>query len=258
MDHPSQNKLAVHFAKLHIPGQPVVLANVYDGATAKIVASNPAAKAIATASNPIAATEGIADEELTWEQNIARIRTIGSVVAKSGLPLSVDVQDGYADIPQTIRAILNAGAVGCNLEDVDSQTGELRTAEEAIERIKLAKKVAADAGVPDFVINARTDTLAYDGSIEDAISRGRAYIAAGATTAFVWGGPGGRGVRTAEVEQLVNALGGRLNVLLKMSPGSLTIPELRQVGVARVSVGPRLFMAAMEGYTQAANELLTA
>ncbi|KAL2820521.1 phosphoenolpyruvate phosphomutase-domain-containing protein [Aspergillus cavernicola] len=251
-----QNELAIRFRSLHIPGQPLVLTNVYDAATASLIAKHPGTKAIATASFAIAASQGIADNELTLSQNLASLRPIAGAISVNShpkLPLTVDVQDGY-DIAETIKEIIELGAVGCNIEDVDNSTDQMRPLAEAVSRIELALQIAGDYGVPDFAINARTDILGSGGSIEDAIERGTAFLNAGACTVFVWGGPGGRGISREEIEKLVAAFDGRLNVKLVLKDGFLTIPELKQIGVARISMGPELFRAAMRAFEETANK----
>ena len=255
MDVSTQKNLAHHFHSLHVPGKPLVLANVYDAATAKIIISNPHAKAVATASYAIAATYGIDDDDMTLEQNLAAIEKIASVVLPSGLPLTVDTQDGYEDVAKTVREVIRLGAVGCNLEDVDCRTGKLRSMDDAVSRIKLALQAATEAGVPHFAVNARTDVLAYSGKVEEAIERGKAYLAAGANTVFVWGGGGGRGVSSEEVKKLVDAFKGKLNVKLNLGPGFATVKDVSQLGVARVSVGPELFRKAVDAYKDAASKL---
>ncbi|KAL4788096.1 phosphoenolpyruvate phosphomutase-domain-containing protein [Aspergillus varians] len=236
------NELAVRFRNLHVPGQPLVLANVFDAATASVIANHPATTAIATGSFAIAVSQGVADNELTLSQNLTTVRSIAATLTVNGLPrlpLSVDVQDGY-NVAETIKELIKLGAVGCNLEDLNNSTDQVRPLPEAVSRIELAVQTACELGVPDFVINARTDILASGGSIDDAIDRGKAFLKAGACTVFVWGGPGGRGVSREEVEELVSAFDGRLNVKLVLRDGFLTIPELRQIGVARISMGPEL------------------
>ena len=97
-----------------------------------------------------------------------------------------------AELSAIIQEVIEIGAVGCNIKDLDSETGELRALEDAVERVRAIARVAAEAGVPDFVVNARTDVLYQVGmSIPDAVVRGRAFLEAGACTVFVWGGPGG-------------------------------------------------------------------
>ncbi|KAE8150004.1 phosphoenolpyruvate phosphomutase-domain-containing protein [Aspergillus avenaceus] len=267
----AQNNLAISFRNLHTPGQPLLLTNIYDAATASIIASHPSTKAIATASYAIAASQGVPDSSLTLPLNLASVRSISAALKctkdASGesiankLPLTVDIQDGYADIAQTITEIINLGAVGCNIEDLDSATGMLRPLPEAVHRIKKAMQTARDLGVPDFVINARTDVLCENpggkpGSIDEAIERGRAFLEAGACTVFVWGGAGGRGVSRGEVAELVAGFSGKLNVKLVLRDGFLTVTELKELGVARISVGPELYRAAMGAFKEKADALL--
>ena len=247
----SQNELAKELKALHIPGQPLVLSNVYDAATAAIVCAHSATKAVATASFAIAATMGVEDDDMTLEENLVGIQNVSKVVGKhAGLPLTTDLQDGY-DIEKAIPAVIRLGAVGCNIEDVDNGKKVLRTKEDAVSRIKRVLSAAAQAGVPDFCVNARTDILGNGGSIEDAIDRGKAYLAAGANTVFVWGGGGGRGVSTEEARQLVKGLGGMVNVMMSLTAGYLKVSELSEIGVARISVGPGLYRAAMKGFSEA-------
>lgn len=248
----TQNDLAKRLKALHTPGKPLVLANCYDAATAQLVINHSSTKAVATASFAIAATRGIKDADLTFDQNLEAIRTIAAVVA--GWPLTVDVQDGY-DIPNTIRQVIEAGAVGANIEDEAHGEDRLRDLDDAVERVKSAKRAAEEAGVPDFCINARTDTLIYGGTIEEAIVRGKAFLAAGATTVYVWGGRG-RGVSRDEVKQLVDALGGMVNVKMDLEPGFLNAKEIAQLGVARISIGPSLYRKAMANFEQNLDNIL--
>ncbi|KAL4993878.1 phosphoenolpyruvate phosphomutase-domain-containing protein [Aspergillus recurvatus] len=266
-----QNNQAIYFRSLHDPNNPLILTNVYDAATTSLVASHPLTKAIATGSYAIAASQGIPDDCLRFPQNLAAIRSIASVLKRNDVPfhqdqtdlslsfpLTVDIQDGYDDIALTIREIINLGVVGCNLEDLDSNTGQLHPLPDAVHRIKAALRAAKESGVPDFVVNARTDVLGClnNGTIEDAIERGKAYLNAGACTVFVWGGAGGRGVSRDEVEKLVKAFEGRLNVKLVLKEGFLTVGELRKLGLARISLGPELYRAAMGAFQERADAVL--
>jgi 2-methylisocitrate lyase-like PEP mutase family enzyme len=103
------------------------------------------------------------------------------------------------------------------------------------------------------VVNARCDVLVQGGEISEVLERGKKYLEAGATTVFVWGGK--RGVSRAEVEQMVKVFGRRLNVSLKMSADGLTIKELAEIGVARISVGPALQFVAMKAFQSEAEKL---
>jgi 2-methylisocitrate lyase-like PEP mutase family enzyme len=254
-----QEERAQLLRALHVPGAPLILCNVYDGATAKIIGENPNCKAIATASYGVAAAQGTEDNDMTLEQNLNGLRAILPVAQKYGKPVTVDLQDGYGHrLEQAIESIIELGAVGCNLEDFDRGSERLFSLEEATARARLVLNTAAKKGVKSFALNARTDILKWGGSIEDAIQRAEAYLEAGATTAFVLGGSKRGGLSRAEIVQLVQALDGKINVLMGLGPGYLTVSELKEIGVARVSVGPGLYRKAMKAYSDAANALVAA
>ena len=203
------------------------------------------------------------DEDLDLPTNLAAIARIRAQIVRENkhelVPLTVDLQDGYGEsLGEAVESVVRLGAVGCNLED--SRTGsvdgsgkartELLSAEEHAERVKIALETAASLGVRDFVVNARTDCVKLGGTVEEAVRRGRIYLDAGATSVFVWGGVE-RGLRDAEVKTLVQGLDGRLNVIYKKgSAGGLSVKELGDMGVARISMGPLLWregMAAIRG-----------
>jgi 2-methylisocitrate lyase-like PEP mutase family enzyme len=245
------NEKAKRLRELCKPGDPVVLTNVYDGASAQAVISHPSTKAVATASFAVAAVFGVADADLTLKDNLAGIRLVSSVVSKTDFPFTADLQDGYDDIGSTIKQAIEAGVVGANIEDVDNKINKLRSVDDAVSRIKAALAAAAEAGVPDFCVNARTDALVFGGSIEDAIARGKAYLDAGAVTVYVWGGPSGRGVSSDEIKQLVEALGGMINLKMNLRPGFFNVQQIADLGVARISVGPEMWAKAMAGFKNA-------
>lgn len=263
-----QNNQAIYFRSLHNPNNPLVLTNIHDAATASLIANHPSTRAIATGSYAVAASQGIPDGDLSLPQNLATIRSIASVLKRNELPfhedptdtslkipLTVDIQDGYDDVALTIKEIIKLGVVGCNLEDLDTKTGQLRSLPDAVHRIQTALRAAAESGVPDFVINARTDVLGCleSDTIEDAIERGKAFLNAGPCTVFVWGGAGGRGVSRDEVGRLVKAFEGKLNVKANLREGFLTVGELRKLGMARISLGPELYRHAMNAFQERAD-----
>ncbi|KAK3724105.1 hypothetical protein LTR37_001227 [Vermiconidia calcicola] len=245
------NEKAKKLRQLCRPGQPLVLTNVWDAASANLVVAHPFTQAVATASYAVAAARGVSDSDLTLEDNLRGIRNVSAVVAKTDLPLTADLQDCYEDIGATIRQAIDAGVVGCNIEDVDNTNGKLRTVDDAVSRIKAVLSAAEEAGVPDFCVNARTDVLPFGGSISEAIYRGKAYINAGASTVYVWGGGGGRGISRDEVRELVEGLGGMINVKMNLRPGYLNVKDLTELGVARISVGPEMYLKAMAGFKDA-------
>ncbi|KAF3127301.1 hypothetical protein TWF703_009997 [Orbilia oligospora] len=241
------NTLARTLKSLHIPGKPLILTNVHDAPTAAAVATHASTKALATASWSIAATQGILDAQLPLSGNLVGIKNVAQGLKNSGFadtkPLSADLQDGYSDIAETIKSAISLGVVGANIEDLktDTSTGheELRPTKEAVERIRTALKAASEAGVPDFVINARTDVLGYGGSIKDAIERGKKYLDAGATT------------------EMVEAFGGKLAVH-GTGPTPLGLKELEEAGVARISYGPWFARRSWKAFGDDAAETLVA
>ncbi|KMU86759.1 hypothetical protein CIHG_04548 [Coccidioides immitis H538.4] len=133
----SADARALQLRQLHTPGKPIVFANVYDPATAKIVASNPSSAALATASFAVAAVHGLDDDDMDLETNVAAVKPIATVAIKHGKPLTVDLQDGYGDrLEEAIEQIIVAGASGCNLEDRDNTTGKLFPLDVAVDRVR--------------------------------------------------------------------------------------------------------------------------
>ena len=244
-----QNILAQKFASYHNPRDSLVLLNAFDAGSATIIAEKPGCKALATASYAVAQCLGFSDDGLTLEQNLQGSAPIIAAGVKAGKPVTCDLQDGYGDkLEQAIKQIIALGAVGCNLEDFDRSRGRLWSVQESAARVKKVKQAAAAAGVPDFVVNARTDVLFEQegATLADAVERGKAYLAAGGTTVFVWGGPRGRGVSREEIQILVKEFGGMLNVSMKLAPGFLNVKDLMEIGVARISIGPGLYRVALD------------
>lgn len=187
----------------------------------------------------------------------------------------MDLQDGYGrDLEEAVTRAVKLGACGANVEDSIPSAGFARGFEgslyplqEQVGRLKKVLDVAGEAGCPDFVLNARCDVfrlvtnphrpeeLGDEVRMGEAVKRGKAYLDAGATTVFFWGG-GGRGLRTAEVERLVRELGGRVAVKLADGEGALTVDELAMIGVARVSLGPGLWSVAQDAVREAASRIL--
>jgi 2-methylisocitrate lyase-like PEP mutase family enzyme len=187
---------------------------------------------------------------------------IARVAAAVHVPVTADIEEGFgatpAQVAETIRGVLAAGAVGVNIEDslhVPSRSGPLRSAEDQAERIAAAREAAESAGVPLF-INARLDTYLRsegdaDGLLDATLARAAAYVAAGASGIFV---PGVVDPKT--VSALVDGIEAPLNVLT--GPGAPPIPQLAAVGVARISLGSSIASAAYGLVQRAAREAFTA
>jgi 2-methylisocitrate lyase-like PEP mutase family enzyme len=257
----TQNDLARTLKSLHIPGNPLILTNVWDAITARSIGSLPGVQALATASYAIAAAAGLEDADLTLDVNLRAIKAIAKVAKEVGKPLTADFQDGFGDeLEAGVREVIRAGVVGINLEDFGRELGlkgglyEVRVAQDRIRRVM---RVAEEEGVPDFVVNARTDALLVGKDIDEAIVRGKAYLEAGASNVFVWGGRERMGTTREEVEKACEAFGGRLNVILvKIQPGGLTVEDLKKIGVARISVGPQLMLLTQKVVVETATSIL--
>lgn len=256
MTNPLADK-ARAFRALHSPDHPLALPNAWDVASARLIEAAGAA-AIATTSAGVAWSLGAADgDELDREQAIALVARIAAAV---DVPVTADIESGFADsadgVAETIAAVIDAGAVGVNLEDSHhGGPSPLRSADQQAERIAAARRAADAAEVPLY-INARTDIFLRgvgpkESRLQDTLDRAAAYLAAGATGIFV---PGV--VDPAIVASLVDGIDAPLNILA--GPGAPTVPELAKLGVARVSLGSGVAEAAYAVAKRTAEELLTA
>ncbi|MER5867440.1 isocitrate lyase/phosphoenolpyruvate mutase family protein [Kitasatospora sp. NPDC002040] len=237
--------------RLHVPGTPLVLANVWDAASARLVAAT-GAPAVATASASVSWTRGVPDGGgLDLAGALAQTEL---VVRAVDVPVTADLEDGLAADPagvgDTVTALLAIGAVGLNLEDAHhGGAAPLRPVAEAAERVAAARAAAEAAGIRLY-LNARTDVfLAGAGDLDEAVERARAYVAAGASGIFV---PGVADAAT--ITELVKALPDvPLNVMA--GPGAPTVAELAALGVARISLGPGLAKVAYAAVRRAAAEV---
>ncbi|MER7571152.1 isocitrate lyase/phosphoenolpyruvate mutase family protein [Streptomyces sp. NPDC126514] len=245
---------ALAFRSLHVPGTPLVLPNAWDTSSARVV-EDAGAPALATTSAGLAWDLGAADGGLLDRDRA--LAAVARIVAAVAVPVSADIESGYADDPagvaETIRAVLALGAVGVNIEDAlyEPGAGPLRPVPEQAERIAAARAAADAAEVPLFV-NARIDTfLRGAGGVEATLERAAAFLAAGADGIFV---PGA--VDPGTVKLLVDGIDAPVNVMA--GPGAPTVSELALLGVARVSVGSAIAQAVHALVRRAARELLGA
>ncbi|MER7925365.1 isocitrate lyase/phosphoenolpyruvate mutase family protein [Streptomyces sp. NPDC096057] len=250
----NQNTLrdrALAFRALHVPGRPLVLPNAWDAASARIVEDTGAA-AVATTSAGVAWALGVPDGDLLGRERA--VAAVARIAASVAVPLSTDIESGFAEDPagvaDTVRAVLAAGAVGVNIEDaLYGGEGVLRPVAEQAERIAAAREAADAEGVPLFV-NARIDTfLRGAGGVDATLERAAAFRAAGADGIFV---PGA--VEPGTVKELADGIDAPLNVLV--GPGAPPVAELAALGVARVSAGSGVALAAYAVVRRAARELL--
>ncbi len=249
----NQTEKAEQFRTLHVPGKPLVLFNVWDAGSAKAVAAG-GAKAIATSSWSVANANGFADgENIPFLLAIDNLRRITSV---TDLPVTFDLESGYGDAPEavgeTISLAIDAGAVGCNLEDSFPANGKLRETFAQVDRIRRARQ-AADSSNIRFFINARTDVFFQraveqhdDAMVVEAIERSEAYARAGADGLFA---PGLTDI--ALVARLAKASPLPLNIMV--GDGTPSLSTLAEHGVARVSYGPQPYLMMMKALQEAAS-----
>jgi len=237
---------------LHAGPEVPVLANVWDCASASIV-EQAGFPAIATSSAGVAYSLGYPDgQQIAMEEMLAVVKRVAAAVS---VPVTADLEAGYGDIAATSAALVESGAVGLNLEDTEGE-GPDALVPVARQRAKIAAVRAAglDRGI-HVVINARTDSfLAQIGDpasrFERSCERLREYIAAGADCVFV---PGVS--REDIIASFVEELRFPLNVLAVA--GTPPIARLKQLGVARVSVGSGLARAALGHVRRVAEALRT-
>jgi 2-methylisocitrate lyase-like PEP mutase family enzyme len=215
---------------LHTDPKLLTLVNVWDVASARVVAQTPGTTAIATASHSIAAMYGYEDGEQIPRDLM--LEAVGRVVDAVDLPVTADLEAGYGDAAETVRRAIGIGVVGCNIED------QMKPLAEAAAVVESVMQAAAAEGVPDFVLNARTDAFLQardrdpDEVLADAIERGRAFLDAGAPVVFV---PGR--LLEEQVVALVAAFG-RQRLTMLPAAAEPSLAWLEGEGVARVSFGP--------------------
>lgn len=233
----------------------LVLPNAWDAASAALIAAG-GARAIATTSAGVSWSLGRPDG-----QNLTRaemVDAVARIAAAVDLPVSADVEGGYGpgedDVAQTVAGVIGAGAVGINLEDSRAPGGPLFAADDQVSRLRAAREAAAAAGLPELVINARTDVYLFGvgpeaGRFDDVVARARSYADAGADSLFV---PGlldldTLAALTSRADLPVNAMAG---------PGAPSVDDLRAAGVRRVTVGQAVAQAAYSLARRAAVEVI--
>jgi 2-methylisocitrate lyase-like PEP mutase family enzyme len=239
----TQKEKAEALRALHVAGDPLVLVNAWDAASARVVASAPGCAAVATASWSIAAAHGYPDgEQIPRDEMIA---AVGLIARSVDLPVTADLERGYSDAGETIALAIEAGAVGCNLEDSDEDA--LRPTAEHAARVAAARANGEELDVP-VVINARTDAylvgLPAEERLAAAIERGEAYMDAGADCIFV---PGLRDIEA--IAELCTHF--PVSVI-----GALPRAELAAAGVSRISYGPGGMGIALAALRREAEALL--
>ncbi len=253
----AQTEKAIQFRTLHRGPGALVLPNAWDVVSARIF-EEAGFPAIATTSAGIAFSLGYPDgQRIAREEMIARIGRIARAVK---VPVTADIESGYGssaeEIARTTREVIEAGAVGMNLEDASHRRDQpLLQLELVVEKIKAAREAAAQLHVP-IVVNARTDVYLLpggnpDASYWEALRRLIAFRDAGAECVFA---PGLNDAPT--IARLAKDVACPLNILV--APGTPSSADRAKLGVARVSVGSGFMRATLGLLRRAAEELKSA
>lgn len=225
---------------LHVPGDPLVLPNAWDVASALTVV-DAGFPVVATASNAVAAMLGYDDGEGAPAEEM--LRAAERIAMAVEVPVTVDAEAGYGlAADELVDRLIGIGAVGCNIEDSDHANGGLVDRDTRAAYIEQMRSAAERAGVP-IVINARVDSffpsspLADDDKLDDAVARAAAYRAAGADCVFP------PGADPTALRAIVEQVDAPVNGGLPLGKGS--IADVAALGVARVSLGPQLYRSAL-------------
>ena len=250
----SQASRAERFRALHDRKSVLVLPNAWDVPSARMF-EDEGFPAVATSSAGMLVSLGYPDgEDIPNREFVSAVRRIAKVLS---VPLSVDVVGGFGNTPESVaksvRAVVSAGAVGINIEDFVHSAKRLLPLEKQLDRLRSLIRLRKSLGVP-FVINARTDAFRYapgddDAKLEEAIRRAKAFRDIGSDCVYPMGL-----TDSATISRFVRALDFPTNVMVRK--GLPAVPELKRLGVARVSFGPSASYAALGLLRRASREVL--
>jgi len=256
MDSSEQKLKAETFRAMHDGGKVLLLPNAWDVASARII-EEAGFGAVATTSAGIAFSLGYPDgQKIPREEMLAAVARIVRAVK---VPVTADVESGYGHSPKdaewTALAVIDAGAVGMNLEDAPGESrNPLAGLSAQLEKIHAVREAGASRGIP-LLLNARTDVFLLQvgepaGRYDETVRRLSAYRDAGADCVFA---PGLRDAAT--ISRLVADLRCPVNILA--GPGSPSVRELQALGVARVSLGSGPMRATLGCLRRVAEEVTT-
>jgi 2-methylisocitrate lyase-like PEP mutase family enzyme len=240
----SQKEKAEEFQSLHESKRILVLPNAWDIPSARIF-EDAGFPAVATSSAALAVSIGYPDGERISKQELFSV--VKKMAGVLSVPLSADIESGFgANIDQlsdTIRRVVESGAVGVNIEDIsDFEKKSLLPVEKQVERIQAVRKMSDSLGIP-LVVNARTDAYRFGSGdeksrLEEAVGRGKAYESAGADCLYPMGL-----TDKESITSFLKAVNKPVNIMARK--GAPTITELEKIGVKRLSLGPGPMYAAM-------------
>ena len=251
MDLPNQTQLAHGFKALHEAHGVFVIPNPWDAGSAKMLASL-GYQALATTSAGYAFSQARPDGGLSLNDTLENVRAI---VAASPLPVAVDLENGFADAPQAcaqaILAASEAGAVGGSIEDATGRAGDpIYPFDLAVQRIDACVTAARSLPFP-FLLTARAENFLHGRpDLDDTIRRLQAFAEAGADVLYA------PGLRTPqEVLAVVRAVAPKPVNVLMSGALKLSVTQLAEMGVKRISVGSSMALAAYGAFMAAAREI---
>jgi 2-methylisocitrate lyase-like PEP mutase family enzyme len=249
----TQSEKAKAFRDLHQRKGAFVIPNPWDAGTARLLA-HLGFEALATTSAGFAFSRGRPDGGVTREDTIEHV---AAIVAATDLPVSADLEGGFGDDPQdcaeTIKQGAAAGLVGGSIEDSTGRKDDpIYPHDRAVERVRAAVAAARALHIP-FTLTARSENFLWGRpDLADTIKRLQAFQGAGADVLYA------PGLKTREeIATLIRAVDRPVNVLAGI-PGALSVAELSEIGVKRISVGGALARAAFGAFMTAAKEMRTA
>ena len=240
MDTSELASRAAALRALHHGDRMLVLPNAWDVASARAV-ETAGFPVVATSSGAVSATLGYADgEAMPAGDAFAAVARMARAV---GVPVTADIEAGYGLEPgEVVRRLLEAGAVGCNLEDTDHRAGGLVPPERHAALVAAVKEHGRAAGV-DVVVNARVDVFIRSAEppaalFDDGVERAEAYLAAGADCVYPIGL-----ADEALIARFVEAVAAPVNIIVRT--GAPSLARLAELGVARASLAGGLFREVM-------------
>ena len=255
LNQQTQQAKAQLFHQLHHNNQMLVLPNIWDTLGAALL-EDSGYDAVATASASVAFANGYDDgEQIPFDE---LLRILAKIAGSVSIPVTADIESGFSNsltgLKENIIKVINTGVVGINIEDFDSQTNTLFDIATQCKKIALIKQTAAEIKIPIF-INARTDVYIEPNSsatatekLNEALKRGQAYIDAGADGFYPIAVK-----KEYDIQYLVSSLPCPVNILA--TQGVPDLVTLRNIGVARVSLGPGFLKLALQTMKDAALKL---
>ncbi len=250
----SQLEKARAFRDLHLADDSFLMPNAWSAGSARVLAECGFA-AMGTTSAGIAFSRGTADYSGQLDREIALLDT-AAIAAAVDLPVSADSEDGYGDTPELIaesmHLFVEAGAVGVSIEDHDTHNHCLFSRDQAVARVAAARAGCDASGLP-VTLTARAECFLLDhpDPLREAIERANRYREAGADCLYV-----PAVTAAADIATLVREIDGPVNVVMGLAGTPLSVAQLRELGVRRISVGGSLARATFGLIRRAGQEML--